>query len=44
MLLNGNIAGIEKPDGLCSPTFAVDKLSRLFLNPSYFSIKHSRFA
>ena len=39
MLLNNNIADIEKPDGICSPTSVVDKFSRLFLHPSIFSNK-----
>ena len=39
--LNDNIVDIEKPDGICSLTFAVDKFSGLFLHPSIFSIKHS---
>ena len=30
MLLNDDIVDIEKPDGIYSPTFAVDKFSRLF--------------
>ena len=30
MLLNEDIADIEKPDGLCSLTFAVDEFSGLF--------------
>ena len=40
MLLNDDIVDIEKLDGICSPTFVVDELSGLFLNPSVFSIKH----
>ena len=44
MLLNDDIVDIEKPDGICSPTFDVDEFSGLFLHPSIFSIKHSRFA
>ena len=42
MLLNDDIADIEKPDEACSPTFIVDVLSGLFIHPSIFSIKHSR--
>ena len=30
MLLNEDIADIEKPDGICSLTFVVDKFSGLF--------------
>ena len=30
MLLNDNIVDIEKPDGICSLTFAADELSGLF--------------
>ena len=41
MVLNDDIVDIKKPDGICSPTFAVDEFSRLFLHPSIFSIKHS---
>ena len=41
-LLNEDIAGIEKPDGICSFTFAVDEFSGLFLHASVFSIIHSR--
>ena len=44
MLLNYDIVDIEKPDGICSPTFFVDAFSGLFLYPSIFSIKHSRSA
>ena len=44
MLLNHDIIDIEKPDGICSPTFVVDEFSGLFLHPSIFSIKHSRSA
>ena len=36
MLLNDNSVDIEKPDELCSITFAVDQFSRLFLHPSTF--------
>ena len=44
MLLNDDFANIEKPNGICSPTFVVDEFSGLFLHPSIFSIKHSRSA
>ena len=44
MLLNEDIADIEKPDGICSLTFVVDKFLGLFLHPSIFSIIHSRYA
>ena len=44
MLLNDDILDIEKPDGICSPTFVGNEFSVLFLHPSIFSIKHSRSA
>ena len=44
MLLNEDIAAIQKPDGICSLIFVVDKFSGLFLHPSIFSILHSRSA
>ena len=44
MSLNDNIVDIEKPDGICLPTFVVNEFSGLFLHPSIFSIKHSRSA
>ena len=44
MLLNDDIVDIEKPDGICSPTFVVDEFSLLFFHPSVFSIKLSRSA
>ena len=44
MLLTDDIAGIEKPDGICSSTFVVDEFSGLFLYPSILSIKQSRSA
>ena len=44
MLLNDDMLDIEKPNGICSPTFVVDELSGLFLHPSIFSIKHSKSA
>ena len=42
MLLNEDIVGIEKPDGICLPNFVVDEFSALFLHPSIFSIEHLR--
>ena len=36
MYLNDDIADIEKPDGICSPTFAVHDFLGLFLHPSVF--------
>ena len=44
MLLNDDIVNNEKPDGICSFTFAVEEFSGLFLYSSVFSIKHSRSA
>ena len=44
MLLKENIVDIEKPDGICSLNFVVDKCSVLFLHPSIFPIIHSRSA
>ena len=44
MLLNDDIEDIEKPDGICLPTFGVDEFSGFFYHPSVFSIKHSRLA
>ena len=38
MLLNEDIVGIEKPDEICSLTFAIDEFSGLFLHPLIFSI------
>ena len=43
ILLN-DIAGIEKPDGICLIIFAADEFSGLFLHSSIFSIKHLTFA
>ena len=43
MFLNDDIVDIEKPDGICSPTFAVDEFSKLFLQLSIFFIKQSSF-
>ena len=42
--LHGNILDIEKPDGICSPTFVADEFLGLSLHPSIFSIKYSRSA
>ena len=36
---NGNIADIEKRDGICSPSFVVHDFSELFLHPSIFLLK-----
>ena len=44
MLLNDHIVDIEKPDGICSPSFVVDEFSGLFLHPSIFFMKYSRSA
>ena len=33
MLLNNDIVDMEKPNGICSPSFAVDEFSGLFLRP-----------
>ena len=41
MLLKENIVDIEKPDGICLHTFAVDEFSGLFLYPLFFSDIHS---
>ena len=38
MLLNEDAVDSEKPDGICSLTFVVDKFSRSFLHPSVFFI------
>ena len=42
MLLGEDIIDIEKPDGICSPTFYLDKFSVLILHPSVFYIKDSK--
>ena len=39
MLLNKDIVNIK---GICSLAFVVHGFSELFLNPSIFSIRHSR--
>ena len=44
MLLNEEIVGIEKSDGICSLTFVVDEFLRLFSHMPIFSITHSRSA
>ena len=44
ILLNDDIVHIENLDGIPWLTFIVDEFSGLFLNPSIFSITHSRFA
>ena len=36
IFLNDNILDIEKPQGICSPTFVVDDFSGLFLHVSVF--------
>ena len=41
MLLSDDIVDIEKPDGICSPTFVIDGFVELFLHPSIFFVKHS---
>ena len=40
MLLNRDIVHIEKPDGICSLAFVVDKFSGLFLHPSILPNEH----
>ena len=42
-VLSDDIVDMEKPDGICSLTFAADEFSGLFLHLSTFSITHSRF-
>ena len=44
MILNEDIVGIEKPDGICLIAFVVNEFSGLFLPSSIFSIMHSRSA
>ena len=44
MLLNEDAVNIEKTDGICLFTFAVDESSGLFLLPSVFFIIHVRSA
>ena len=38
MLLNEDIADIEKPDGICSLTFVIDELLGLFLHSLIFPL------
>ena len=40
MALHEDIAGIEKPDLICSLTFAVNEFSGLLIHPSINSIIH----
>ena len=40
ILLNKDIADIEKPGGICLLTFDEDDFSGLFLRPSIFAIIH----
>ena len=42
MLLNQDIADIEKSNGICSINFVVDEFSGFLLHPSIFFITHSR--
>ena len=44
MLLNEDILGIEKLDGICLAIFVLVQLSGLFLHESIFSVLHSRSA
>ena len=44
ILLNDNIADIEKLDGICLLTFVIDECTGLFLHPSIFSVIQSRSA
>ena len=44
MLLNDDTVDFEKPERIRLLTFDADKLSRLFLHSSIFSIIHSRSA
>ena len=44
MLLNDDIVGTEKSHGICFLISTVNKFWELFLDPSIFSIKHSRSA
>ena len=43
MSLNDDIVDIEKADGIFSSTFVVDDLLGIFLHPSVFFIKDSRY-
>ena len=42
--LIADVVDIEQPHRIYSPTFVVDSFSGLFLNPSIFLIKDSRYA
>ena len=42
LFLNEDIVDIEKPNEICSLTFAVNKFSGLFLDSSVFAIINSR--
>ena len=44
MLLDKDVADIEKSDEICSLSFLVDEFSGLFFHPSIFSIIHSKSA
>ena len=44
IFLDEYIVDIQKPDGICTLTFAADDFSGLFLHPSIFSIIYSRSA
>ena len=44
LIFNDYFVDIEKPDRICSPTFAIEECSGLFLHTSIFSIKRSRSA
>ena len=39
MLLNDNIVHIERPDGICSPTFIADEFSGLILDLSIIQLE-----
>ena len=40
IFLNDDVLDIEKPDGICLPTFPMNEFSELPLHPSIFFIKH----
>ena len=44
MLLNDDTVDLKKSDGICSPTFFVDKFPEFLKHPSIFSFEHSRSA
>ena len=44
LFLNEDIVDIEKPDGIYSLALVLDEFSRLCLQPTIFSIIHSRSA